>query len=299
MNAIAAALREQMVKEEGKTKPAAKASAKPAAKAAGKPKPVAKDVLGNPVEAEVKAVVPEIIEVSKTEIQKAEDLRRGARTAYSRLQKSWFVFAKVVAEIHDSEAWASVGYASFKEYCVEEFKDLDYTTVSKFVKVVQSWGKVIEKKLEKDPQACLPAWDTCYTLTSSESKFPSDILPKLRKDVLDGKISARTMRQKVKEILEKEDNEKSKAVVDQMESDVEAKTSETKTKIESVKTFDEIEAMAEKLIVSTNNICEHLPVLTDSLAEGTRRTVKLAELFHEKLQPAVIKYLDAIEKACE
>ena len=222
-----------------------------------------------------------------------DDLVKDVRVAYSNFRSSWFEFAGLITKVHDDEAWTKLGHCSFKEYCLTEFSDMNYSTIIKFVSVMHSHlGKMLGSKVDKDPKASLPAWETCYQLQIAEKRLPENELPNLYKDVLDGKASLNRIKQKIKDI-----NKRIEAVVPvEDEPDVfDIDAEDVDTDIETNIVVDEIELQAASLIDSTKRMIKSLKSLTPRLVETTDMTVKLAELLYDKFVPVLNGFIDKME----
>ena len=130
-------------------------------------------------------------------------LLSSAKEHYSSLQRSWFDFAKTIHAIHaGKDLLTDAGYDSFKQYVEREFPQVPYVTIVKFVKIVDSWGKSIDSKIEKDPEFILPAYDSCYRVIVAEKKpdIPKEEISWLKKKVLGGEISFLSLYDKLKEL---------------------------------------------------------------------------------------------------
>lgn len=241
----------------------------------------------------VKKTKGEIEKGEKTDKEIAEQLRNECRNAYGNFQKSWFEFARIVTEVQQSGAWEKLEFETFKEYCLEEFKDLNYGTIIKFIGIMSSKiGKLLTGKIEKEPLTALPAWETCYQLKVSEEKFPKEEVPKLYKDVLERKISVREIRQKIKEVSF---NEGVKAKLVDI-SDDEVFKNAVIVDAEIDESIDELGIQVNACIEAANLLVNGLPVITSKLVEGTDKTVELAELLYDKLVSVLNAYIDRVEE---
>jgi hypothetical protein len=251
-----------------------------------------------------KVKVPVVVDKKKkAEVKTAEDLVDMTRMAYSNFRSSWFEFAKSITEVHDSEAWNKLGHTTFKEYCLVEFSDMSYSTIVKFVSVMHSHlGILLGSKVEKDPDAPLPAWETCYQVKIAETKLPEEEMPKLYRDVLDCNLSLNKVMKKIEDIKVKRDLIRVKAdsisdedafktidvdVVDEDEVEVEDEVVSDE--------IDEIELQAKVLIGIAKNLRKGVESLSGQVEEGTELTVKLAEDLYEKLIPVLNMYVDKME----
>lgn len=225
-------------------------------------------------------------------IIEAEKLRDQARDAYGRFQRGWFDFARTVTMVHDTKIWTELGYDSFKEYALEEFKDLDYTVIVKFVKIMQGYfGKAIETRIKKYPNAQLPAWITCYQLTIAEKNFSREDLPKLRKEVLEGKITRTEMVEKVKENAPRFETPESDEDIDK---EIEGATKSTTVDAEVVEDNGD-EDLAKEMVVHAQALAENLPKLA-KVGEASAHTVKLAEILYESVIDQGNNFIDHMEK---
>jgi len=242
-------------------------------------------------------------EAKETEVVSVEDggtveivteLQDKAKQAYAKLGRSWFEFAALVTRIHDEDAWKEMGFKSFREYCVDEFKNLDYSTVTKFVKVIKNWGSVIEKRLEKDPEALLPSWDTCYTYTNSEEKIPKEEKGKIKKDILEGKVSASEIKSKVKELSEDESEKKSKKELEDIEKDVDGVEGDDDDDDEVYEvTEEELVILIKKHAMA---IMDNLPLLREEISEEVSDgVVDLTDYLFNTLAEKIEEFADFIE----
>jgi hypothetical protein len=123
-----------------------------------------------------------------------------ARDYYCQMQRDWFMFAKQVKEIRDKNYADYLGDESFLKLCEREFPQVSYTTISKFILIVERLGDQIERRLEKDEYR-LPSYTSCYQLTTIESKVKDEDFTKLRKQLLDEKLTEKSFRERVQELV--------------------------------------------------------------------------------------------------
>jgi hypothetical protein len=105
---------------------------------------------------------------------------------------------------------------------------MHYKTILKFCSIVENWGKSIESKIEKDTEYALPAYEACYAVISlKEDALPKEELARLKRDVLEKKLSYHRLREKMKELLEMKRKEtkdfikKSKEDISHLEKELE------------------------------------------------------------------------------
>jgi hypothetical protein len=247
-----------------------------------------------------KVKVPVVVDKKKkAEVKTAEDMVDHVRVAYRNFRSSWFEFAKSITSVHDSEAWNKIGYVNFKEYCIAEFADMNYSTIVKFVSVMHSEiGILLGTKVEKDPDTQLPAWETCYQIKIAEKNLPEEEMPKLYRDVLDCNLSRDKVIKKIIELKNKGlilavakigDEEAFGDVID-----VEPGEDEDSDEVISDE-IDEIEIQAKFLIDLSKKLEKGVESLAGQVEEGTELTVKLAEVLYERLIPVLNMYVDKIE----
>lgn len=227
----------------------------------------------------------------------AEKLRDTARQAYGNFQKSWYEFAKVVATVSNNEVWTTLGHDSFKAYCAEEFRDFGYPTIVKFIQVVNNWGDAIEDRLKKNPKQVLPSYETCYTLTASQERFPKGEVPKLRKQVLDGKISVADMREKVAEVKGTADKKSDDATSRKIQKDIE-NAAPLSVKLAEGKGVDDAVDLIEGKV---DFLIDNIPLVTKALGgEVTEKLVNLATKIQDKLMDQVLNdFLDRVADIAE
>lgn len=138
--------------------------------------------------------------VAKKEEEKVLDQ---ARELFSTMQKSWWEFAKLIYSIKEGELFKVKGYETFKDYCEADYTEVNYKTILKFCTIVENWGKHIESKIAKDAEYRIPAYESCYAVISvKEGSLPKEDVDKLKRDVLEKKLSYHRLREKMKELLD-------------------------------------------------------------------------------------------------
>lgn len=147
-----------------------------------------------------------IVVGTKTTVKKEKKtdalrLRDSARKFYGEMQTSWLLFAKAIMEIRDSRAYKDFDKKSFQQFCIDEYPSMHFTTIMKTIKVAELWGKDLEMKLEKDEAYQLPAYESCYTLLNAKDDIPSPEFQRLRKNILEGKLSYYALRDKLKDVV--------------------------------------------------------------------------------------------------
>ena len=152
-----------------------------------------------------------------------------ARDLFSQMQKSWWEFAKLIHAIKESETYQAKGFDTFKEFCEEDYPEMHYKTILKFCSIVENWGKSIDSKIAKNEEYALPAYEACYAVISlKEDDLPKEDISKLKRDVLEKRLSYHRLREKMKELLElkrKETKEfiaKSKDDISKLEGELES-----------------------------------------------------------------------------
>lgn len=151
--------------------------------------------------------------VPKKEAADAMKVIEQARQNFGSMQRSWYDFAKSVYMIRESEFYKKAGVAStFQEYVEIEFPTVSLSTMSRFMVIVEKWGESIESRLKKDENYILPAYDSCYHLASKESRIPKEDFSKLKKAVLDNKMSVSRLLDNIKEYIKKHKDKVEKEV---------------------------------------------------------------------------------------
>lgn len=232
----------------------------------------------------------------------AEELRMAAATAYTNLQRGWFIFAKKISEIRANETWTEYGYESFKDFCLEEYPDVSFGTISKFISVIESWGTALEQRLLKSPDEPLPCFDACYELTVHAEKLPAEELPKLRKSILERKISRDEVRARLQEFRRKILPEKTAKRLDRELKVEEARAKvEAKAEIASLDVVQDVrsETGAEQLLARIKLFIENLPALTKTLSEDSPKVIELAEFLRdnqERFNESIDAFLTRVEE---
>lgn len=136
-------------------------------------------------------------------IKEEEKILEQARELFSTMQKSWWEFAKLIYAIKEGETYKVKGFDTFKDYCEADYAEVNYKTVLKFCTIVESWGKHIESKIAKDSDYRIPAYEACYAVISvKDGSLPKEDVDKLKRDVLERKLSYHRLREKMKELLD-------------------------------------------------------------------------------------------------
>jgi len=232
----------------------------------------------------------------KDELKAAEDLVSEVRVAYGNFRSSWFEFARAITIVHDSDAWNKLGHPSFKDYCLEEFTDMNYSTIVKFIGVMHGQiGRLLGSKVDKDPAASLPAWETCYQVQVAEKRLPEKEMPKLYKEVLDCNATLATIKEKIRKVGFKHEILKEKKETLKDEDVFNTDDGDEVVDVEGEVIVDEIDEQAAFLIDVAKRLKKGLEALTEQVTSGTDKTVMLAEILYEKLIPIANAYIDKVE----
>ena len=262
--------------------------------------------------------------MKKEVVVKPDKLIEKARDAYGSMQRSWWEFAKVVSEIKESEAFIAMGYHNFKEFCEKEYSSLSYSVIHKFTMIVERWFDAIEGRISKDSDYQLPSYESCYIVGAiKEDAAPKEELSKLRKAILDNKITQQALRDRLKELIVKkrheaidpivtEDYEKALAEdlsedeelqrqMDEMEdSDSDAdfldEPEEDGDEDFEIEEEDDSKSPVSGLRNRVSYLTDNLPVFQASLKKGkiSDETLELAEDL-QRLEKLVGKFLDKME----
>lgn len=287
---------------------------KPIVKAVKVEKPAKAEKPLKAVKSDEKSAKAEVVKAEVLPAEKKaspEGLLGETREAYKSYQRSWFRFAQKVTEVQRSGAWAEGGYDTFKDYCLAEFADITYPTMVKFVKVIESMGPALEKRLTTVPEKALPGYTTCYELLLVQDKLPKDEVPKIRKNVIEGKLTREEVQQAAEPYVKKAEKKaeknriaEAKKIDRAVEKDVKA-TAKGKAlqvvappeaaKAEPVDVEGDLESNVEEqiqqLLERVTYINDNLPLVTSAIEKSSVRVVKLAEAL-EKLVEYSDKYLD-------
>lgn len=130
-------------------------------------------------------------------------LVNNAREQFLNMQNSWWNFAKIIYQIRETEAFRAVA-DTFKDYCNKEFPTMSYETLTKFCHIVESFQDTIDHRIEKNPDYSLPAYESCYRLTTLKPEIvPKEEISKLKKSVLDGKMTYASLKERIREVMSK------------------------------------------------------------------------------------------------
>lgn len=251
----------------------------------------------------------ELVQLGESEVTK-DQLRNHASNTYKKMQVSWFEFARCIFGIHGSDAYLEYGYENFKEFCINEYKDLDYNIILKFVHIYKEFGKNIEDKLKKEADRVLPSYNSFYELVTAKKKLPSPALTKMKKDLFDQKLTYRALRADIKEqtssILEKEEakvKEQEKMV--QGEEASLAKTLKEKNPkiVEEKATKEDASGFLDKIEDGTlgtegSNTINKVKLIMDEIISKGVVTDDIAEFGNvlEEFMSDIDKFLNGLEK---
>lgn len=240
----------------------------------------------------------------KAEVMDSGTLIEEARVAYRAFQTSWFDFAKKLKEIRDTEAWIARGFDDFTALCKEEFPEVPAAVISKFIKVVDEFGAAIEARSKS--QKALPAYEALYVVAVNEKNIPKEDAMRLRKAVIDGKVSIREVREVVRGFVAKKDTKHAEGRSEKRKArneEIGIKSVEVEDATESVDDVEvnedeeistSIDKDAEIALKFIRQLISRIPAITESMSEGTNKLIELAEA-SEQLQVHFNDYLDRLE----
>jgi hypothetical protein len=270
------------------------------------------------------AVATKVVKEAKVVEGKAVAMKKGdtsllgeTREAYRNFQFSWFQFAKKVKVVQDTDEWEKAGYENFKEYCLDEFPDVAYTTILKFIKVADSMGQALDQRLIKSPADGLPAFTTCYDFLTHQDRIPKDEVPKIRKAIIEGKLTRHEMMEKVEPFIQKGHAKDDKRRADEAKKidaavagDAKPKAAASKVvpikpepaaKADDVLDVDgdlatDVDKQVLQLLERVKYLNDNLPIVTAAVTVQSVAVVTLAEAL-EKLTEHSDKYLDQASAA--
>lgn len=254
------------------------------------------------IEAEVVSA-PKLKKVKEAPVGK---LIETARQSYRAFHVSWYDFAKNMKQIKDNAEWEKSGHADLASLCREEFSGIPYATIVKFIKVVEDFGAVIESRLAKGALS-LPSYDAMYEIHTHESRLPKEESAKLRKLVVDGKISLRELRETIKNFVLKapskhaegrrvKKDKRQEELADELavDKDVESITSDVDVD-EDEEMTSSIDKSAIVLIKLVKGITSQISSLASTVKVSSDHIVELAQVIDE----AVIEMNEFLNKVEE
>jgi len=237
--------------------------------------------------------------------ERGRDLIVVARNHYGNMARSWWQFAKAVALIKESRSYEVEGHDSFKEWCQKEYPTINEKTLLKLSLIVEEWYEPIENRLEKDEAFKLPAYESCYRIVSAKDRLPAAEVSRLKKELLDEKLSFHTLVEKIKTKAKPKDNDFSRVHPDVLEKSLVADLSNDEldtdyddanldnTDIEDADDIFEMSSSAPKknldlvgrIQARVDYLNDNLPALLDSddLLQAEEQIVKLAESLNTTL----------------
>ncbi|NBW99427.1 hypothetical protein EBR03_07630, partial [bacterium] len=168
-------------------------------------------------------------------------------------------------------------------------------TLLKLSLIVEEWYEPIENRLEKDEAFKLPAYESCYRIVSAKDRLPAAEVSRLKKELLDEKLSFHTLVEKIKTKAKPKDSDFSRVHPDVLERSLVADLSDDEldtgydTSLDSdVEDADDIFEMStpkksldllSKIQAHVDYLNDNLPVLleSDSLFQAEDQAHKLAE----------------------
>jgi hypothetical protein len=234
--------------------------------------------------------------------ERGRDLIVVARNHYGNMARSWWQFAKTVALIKESRSYEVDGHESFKEWCLKEYPTINEKTLLKLSLIVEEWYEPIENRLEHDEAFKLPAYESCYRIVSAKDRLPAAEVSRLKKELLDEKLSFHTLVEKIKTKAKPKDNDFSRVHPDVLEKALVADLSEDEldtgydTGVDSdIEDADDIFEMSStpkksldllaRLQANVDYLNDNLLALLDSddLSQAEDQVVKLAESLNTTL----------------
>ncbi len=241
-------------------------------------------------------------------IKTSEDgLLELAKNQYHRMQRTWWDFAKVIHKIRTTEAYKSADYETFKDFCEAEYPSTNYKVILKFCAIAESLGHVIESKLEKDKEYALPAYESCYTLTTLNPEAVSrEEIARIKRDVLEKKLSWHKLKDRVKELIETKRKE-AKEFVKKSEDEIEKLQHQLE---EEIDLSDEEEAIYDEAVEEgvVDELDEEEPIddlvaedFDNKLSESLSKIEKLAKDLTDQIEVSIplieeTEYSKSIEK---
>jgi len=203
--------------------------------------------------------------VTKTlQVSQAESVVNTARKYYGDMQRSWFMFGKTVNYIKQNNIWEILGYKSFREFSLKEYPGIQEENITKMTRIVEKIGLDIEGRLERNPEYLVPPSETCYQLTTAQSKIPEEDYFKLREKVLDSKVSVLTLRDELKKIIDSFKKKIVKKTIEETEEelleDIQGE-SYSSDDIPDVEVTSSVKRTIGHLAVKTAFLSENLPFL--------------------------------------
>lgn len=264
------------------------------------------------------------------EVTKGVDVKslvERAKSCYIGMQRSWWEFAKAITQIQQTESYADVGFESLRDFCEHEYPTLNFSTITKYTKIVENFHDAIEARIAKEPEYKLPAYESCYMIGAlKEDSAPKEEVAKLRKAILDNKISYYGLRDKLSEIIAKrrkelgkpDDTDVESSLAKELEEDDDFKRDLTELDDESGDFLDSVDddedseedeedmplPEEEDGLGDVKGIKNRVSYLLDNLPalEGMIKKSDMTDTIFElsddlqKLEKVIGKFLDKIEK---
>jgi len=191
---------------------------------------------------------------------KEQQLLDSAKIAFTKMQHSWWDFAKILHTIREGQVYKLAGHKSFRHYIQKEFPTIYESTAAKQIAVVSNWGQEIEENIQAGIP--LPAYESCYRVIAFKDRCPAEKYLKFKEGVLSNRISAGKVYKEIQDFTN-EQKEKIKAIM--------AKPVSSKTKDEDeelgltggyIYSIDEIQSRVGELKKSLVNFLDNREAYT-------------------------------------
>ena len=230
-----------------------------------------------------------------------------ARVAYARLAQSWFHFGKAVHKIKSENAF-KVDYENFKDFCINEYPDLNYSGLFKLVSVVDRYHDEIQKQIEDEGEEwSLPPYESFYLVLSAEKKAPGDNrISQIKDMVLSGSLTCSQVRNEIKKTIVLEDNREHRHIED-LSDDLYEEISDKDEDFDDEEAEEIIDGEIEEIIhVSALQqrvayLTENFDGLTNSLLKGVLDGEKLEEFLSdlEGLREKMDTFIEEAQRVLE
>lgn len=140
-------------------------------------------------------------------------VRQKVKEAATKHRASWIQLGQYLEIVHREKHFKSWGYLTFQAYCKKELtmKDSSVSKLIKSYKFLETEEPRLaeENYFETDKEARVPDADAVHALRLAQNKkeMPKEDFEMLRRDVFEEAQDARTVKQKIKKVLEDNQSE--------------------------------------------------------------------------------------------
>lgn len=225
-----------------------------------------------------------------------------SKKSYQMMARGWWEFAKAITLTDARKAWEVVGFKTFKDFCEENYPSVAYVTLVKYTHIVDEFYEIFEAKLKKDDKYKLPAYEACYMLTASKDKIEEEEFSKMKKELVEEKVSVATFTDRIKALKTKHSptpKAKAEDLEEELSKDIEEELDEEveETEIDAAG-GEEIDAEdIDKSESTLESLLQSIPIKLEALTEDLTQVI--AEVSKKNLDNTDIQVMaEKLDEFC-